>query len=311
MLLAHVSTKEYSPPACRLVLVQTPLRPATHFIGYPHPPQPPLLSAACARLAKTVSPSLLSGHLAGPRDALTAFLPHLPGLQISASLHSSLVCTANLRTLPARTAEPPSATEYGDPVVRYHIRKGRPEDAPALLPLVQELLTPTPAGPPPPERILADMRAATQRGLLYVVSTAGVGSADARDGKGEETATPELAGYLLLGSATPLVVWIRNVLIHAAHRRRGLAERLVGAVTRACLGVSETVLGDSRRGVSVSVDVGVPGCGVKSSVCLRFSDPGAGRVYGRCGFVVDEAATDPGTGEKLCYPYDLRSVTQP
>lgn len=290
------------------MLVQTPLRPTTHFIGYPSPPPPPLLSAACARLAKTVSPSALSGHLAGPRDALTAFQPHLPGLHISPSLHSTLVCTANLRTLPPPTSEPPSTeTALGDPVARYHIRRGRPEDAPALLPLVQELLAPTPVGPPPPERILADMRAAAERRLLYVVSTAGVGSAGARDGK-EKEAAAELAGYLLLGSATPLVVWIRNVFIHAAHRRRGLAGRLVGAVTRACLGAGVTASGENRSGVSV--DVGVPGCGVKSSVCLRCSDPGAARVYGRCGFAVDEGATDPGTGEKLCYAYELRGVTQ-
>lgn len=292
--------------------MHTPLRPTVHFLGFPSPPSTPLLSAACALLAKTISPSALSGQqLAGPRDALAAFLAHLPSLRASPPLQASLACTAHLRTLPP--PPPPIA-----PGARYLVRAGRPEDAPALLPLAQELLARTPAGAPPPARLLADMRLSAAHRLLFVVEAEAGGSA-AQDAAGTHSGA-ELAGYVVLGSATPRVVWIRQVLVHAAHRRRGLAERLVGAVTRACLGASRGGPGgvtatdagaEGGHAGGVRVDVGEPGCGVKSAVCLMFSDPGAGRVYGRCGFVVDEGAVDPATGQKLCYQYEMRGISGP
>ncbi|EPS99052.1 hypothetical protein FOMPIDRAFT_112188 [Fomitopsis schrenkii] len=51
-----------------------------------------------------------------------------------------------------------------------------------------------------------------------------------------ENAQCDVAGYLLLGRNTPRTVAIRNVFVAPEHRRRGLAETMVGAVTRACLG---------------------------------------------------------------------------
>ena len=179
----------------------------------------------------------------------------------------------------------------------------------------------TPAGAPPPEKLLADLRFAAARRLLFVVEVCDAQDRTdpSRKGKDPEEAAvgSEIAGYVVLGSSTPRVVWIRQVLVHAAHRRRGLAERLVGAVTRACLGASRdgpggvTATESDSEASRVRVDVGVPGCGVKSAVCLMFSDPGAGRVYGRCGFVVDEGAVHPVSGAKLCYSYEMRGISGP
>ncbi|KAH9928192.1 uncharacterized protein B0H18DRAFT_1001778 [Fomitopsis serialis] len=99
---------------------------------------------------------------------------------------------------------------------------------------------------------------------------------------------------------------VRHLFVHPAHRRRGLAETMVRAVTRACLGASLSL---SPSGAEASGDAAVrvdlPGCGVKRSVCLFYQDPGAARMYRRCGFVVDEDARDPATGESLCYVYEL------
>lgn len=83
-------------------------------------------------------------------------------------------------------------------------------------------------GPPPTSHaLLGVFRAAIADRALCVV----------RAVKDEgENAQCDVAGYLLLGRNTPRTVAIRNVFVAPEHRRRGLAETMVGAVTRACLG---------------------------------------------------------------------------
>ncbi|KZT69776.1 hypothetical protein DAEQUDRAFT_726079 [Daedalea quercina L-15889] len=300
-----------------LVLIQTPLRPA-HFLGYPSPPPAPILAAACARLAKAVAPRSLSHQVGGPRDAVMAFLASLPDVRTSPKPFSCTACSARLGTLPDPDPAPAphpegQPAEDAPPERRYLIRNALPGDALALVPLALEFSAAAgsaSAGAPSPGRVRADMRAAAERGLLYVISERPRAS-DAQDSGKGEASSPELAGYLLLGFATPRAVAVRHVFVHPAHRRRGLAESLVGAVTRACLGARPRRDGagaTASADVDVDVQVDVPGCGAKSAVRLLYKDPGAARVYRRCGFVVDEDARDPVTGAKLCYAYEIRDI---
>ncbi|TFY50714.1 hypothetical protein EVJ58_g10922, partial [Rhodofomes roseus] len=285
---------------------------------------PPTLSAACALLARAISPSSLRRQIGGPRDAVQAFLSALPDVQTSRKTFSSIACSASLRTLPASPL--PGKAGGGrteGPLQRYTIRSARPEDAPGVLPLVRQFSAFTSTGPSPDETVLADMRAAAAARMLYAIyaeeeageHAAGHAVLGARSSEGKRAWRGEgnVAGYLLLGFATPRAVVIRHVFVHPEHRKRGLAERIVCAVTRACLGASpEPELDpDANGSVSVQFVADTPGCGVKSAVCLFYNDPGAARVYRRCGFVVGEDARDPVSGESLCYAYELRDIVTP
>jgi len=128
-----------------------------------------------------------------------------------------------------------------------------------------------------------------------------------------------LVGYLLLGRNTPRTVAIRNVFISLEHRKRGLAEMMVRAVTRACFGASSLLCDDMKLEdpVDVEMKVGVPGWGTKSAVCLLVSKPAVARIYrniralwicgrpGRQGLSTQYSAT----GRSRCYVQELRDVT--
>lgn len=201
------------------------------------------------------------------------------------------------------------------------MRDAAPSDALALLPLAHAFAAHSPGPPPSSDALLGVFRAALADGALYVVRAYASTPSEAekkvteeeekeeREEGGEGEVPYDLAGYLLLGRNTPRTLAIRNVFVAQAHRRRGLAEAMVHAVTRACLGAPPIAIdGDADDGRGVAVDVSAPAWGTKDAVCLLVAEPEVARIYARCGFVVDLEARDAETGRSLCYVQELRDV---
>ncbi|KAF9818614.1 hypothetical protein IEO21_02594 [Rhodonia placenta] len=106
----------------------------------------------------------------------------------------------------------------------------------------------------------------------------------------------DLAGFTVVGRETPNTIAIRNVFVRPEHRRKGIAERMVGVLTRFYLGL-DTVL-------EPHYPMGQP----KREICLLVKDPAVERIYARCGFLVGEDVRDPETGRKACYAFVSRGV---
>ncbi|KAI0078120.1 hypothetical protein K474DRAFT_1660750 [Panus rudis PR-1116 ss-1] len=110
----------------------------------------------------------------------------------------------------------------------------------------------------------------------------------------------KIAGYILVGRTTPRTIAIRNVYTSPDYRRRGIAEAMVRAVTRYYLGAEPL-------GFEGAPDKGPVG-GIKEEVNLNVADPGARRLYKRCGFLLDDDARDPKTGKIGWYASLWRGV---
>ncbi|KAI0928993.1 hypothetical protein AcW1_006064 [Taiwanofungus camphoratus] len=110
----------------------------------------------------------------------------------------------------------------------------------------------------------------------------------------------EVAGYVLVGRTTSRTTAIRNVFVVSQHRRKGIAEAMVRAVTRYYLGAEPL----GFKGAPTERPLG----GTKDEICLNVADPGAERIYKRCGFMLDEHARDPITGRKRWYQSIWRGV---
>lgn len=115
------------------------------------------------------------------------------------------------------------------------------------------------------------------------------------------------AAFAVLGRVTPRTIAIRNVYVAPDHRRKGVAETMVRAVTRYFLGAAP-------YGVH-GVPEGPPQCGLKQEVNLNVVDPSAEGVYRRSGFLfpvgTGEGVTggvDPETGRRSWYPSVWRGV---
>ncbi|KAI0672881.1 hypothetical protein C8Q78DRAFT_1077199 [Trametes maxima] len=116
-----------------------------------------------------------------------------------------------------------------------------------------------------------------------------------------------LAGFIVSGRATRRTITIRNVYVSPEHRRKGIAEAMVRAMSRHYLGVQPV-------GYGVSMDP--PAVGVKEIVCINVIDPSAERIYRRAGFLFPEygpdgspvGGYDPMTGKKGWFRSALRKV---
>ncbi|KAI0647393.1 hypothetical protein C8Q79DRAFT_1009495 [Trametes meyenii] len=116
-----------------------------------------------------------------------------------------------------------------------------------------------------------------------------------------------LAGFIVSGRATRRTITIRNVYVSPEHRRKGIAEAMVRAMSRHYLGVQPV-------GYGVSIDP--PAVGVKEVVCINVIDPSAERIYRRAGFLFPEyepdgspfGGYDPMTGKKGWFHSALRKV---
>lgn len=116
-----------------------------------------------------------------------------------------------------------------------------------------------------------------------------------------------VVGYTILGRVTPRTIALRNVYVAPQHRRKGIAEAMVRALTRYCLGVRPS-------GVEGVPDVH-PSGGLKEQMNLFVMDPGAERVYRRAGFLFPDredggegGGRDPCTGRKAWYHAVWRGV---
>lgn len=105
------------------------------------------------------------------------------------------------------------------------------------------------------------------------------------------------AGFVLVGRSTPRTIAIRNVYVVPAHRRKGVGEAMVRAVTRYYLGA-----GDYG---SVGVPEGPPAVGIKEEVVLNVAKSNAAGLYRKVGFLLPEVdggvhkgGIDPETGRK-------------
>ncbi|PSR77650.1 hypothetical protein PHLCEN_2v7840 [Hermanssonia centrifuga] len=110
----------------------------------------------------------------------------------------------------------------------------------------------------------------------------------------------EIAGYCLIGRNTPRTIAVRNVYVSPTHRRKGIAEAMVRAVTRYYLGAKPL----GFEGASSTCPHG----GVKEEVSLNVAKEEVTRLYQRCGFLLSEGAREPSTGKKGWYHSVLRGV---
>lgn len=110
----------------------------------------------------------------------------------------------------------------------------------------------------------------------------------------------ESAGYCAIGRDTPRTVAIRNVYVSPEHRRKGVAEAMVRAITRYYLGAQPL-------GFDGAPTTGPPK-GVKREVCLNVTEDYVERVYKRCGFLLGPDDRDPETGNRGWHPTTCRAV---
>ena len=118
-----------------------------------------------------------------------------------------------------------------------------------------------------------------------------------------ETQT-ECAGFLMVGRITPHTVAIKHVFTSTAHRRKGIAFKLVRAALQHFLLPNP----DDAHGSAISQDGGEKETHKKEVVCLGVSDAGAIRLYTKCGFFLGESVTDPGTGWPGSYAASSRNL---
>ncbi|KAH8099508.1 hypothetical protein BXZ70DRAFT_942061 [Cristinia sonorae] len=109
-----------------------------------------------------------------------------------------------------------------------------------------------------------------------------------------------VTGYILTGRFTLRTVAIKNVFVTPSHRRKGIAEALVRAVTRYYLGADP-------RGFEGGPDAG-PSDGKKEEVCLNVATEEAERLYKRTGFLF--GAKDPLSGKEGWYASCWRGVEE-
>ncbi|KZT72929.1 hypothetical protein DAEQUDRAFT_808892 [Daedalea quercina L-15889] len=279
-----------------------------HFLSYPTTVSLSLLAPACALLTASLDLASIR-QLGGPKEAIIALLNAAPSLRATAPTFAAIACSASLKTLSPPTSPSHGHGDEANTDYRYEICFARDEDALPLVVLALAFSAHSP-WPSPSHVVLRILRDAIAARVLYAVR------AYKHCGPtGDQTAAEQydLAGYILLGRNTSRTLAIRNVFVATEHRRRGLAEIMVRSVTRACLGAPNPVTSEELESVQgtadVKVNVGAPGWGTKSVVCLLVSEPAVARIYARCGFVVDLDAKDPATGRSLCYGQELRGIT--
>ncbi|KAJ8455174.1 hypothetical protein ONZ51_g12594 [Trametes cubensis] len=120
-----------------------------------------------------------------------------------------------------------------------------------------------------------------------------------------------IVAFVHLGRPSPKTIAVRNVYVLPAHRRKGIAEAIVGATTRYVLGVQPV----GYEGAFV----GPPAVGLKDFVYINAVDIAASRVYRRAGFLFPEqmadgeerGGIDPTSGKKGWIYSVLWSITKP
>ncbi|KAI0094063.1 hypothetical protein BDY19DRAFT_920550 [Irpex rosettiformis] len=96
----------------------------------------------------------------------------------------------------------------------------------------------------------------------------------------------EVAAFGAVGRITPRTIAIRNIYVSPSHRRKGIAEALVRALTRYYLGAKP--LGFKGGPLNGPVE------GVKEEVNLNVGEEAVERIYKRCGFLLDQEEHNEG-----------------
>ncbi|KAF7799554.1 hypothetical protein EIP86_010791 [Pleurotus ostreatoroseus] len=194
-------------------------------------------------------------------------------LKTTAPLFSSRVSFATLATIP-----PPSST-----FSHYKVSKAQTEaDAEAIVPLIVDFRT---------HGLLKFTVEEAQRQARVAVNMKQLWFCRVGD---------EIAAYILIGRITPRTVAIRNVYVAPAHRRKGIAEAMVRALTRYYLGAEPLGF---EGAPSPKPDVGT-----REEICLNVAEEFVARLYARCGFLLGPDDHDPVTGKKGCFDSCWRGV---
>ena len=260
---------------------------------------PELLAAATTLLATSVLATLPTPRnfdkIIGPLKPVEAFLHTwvalLAAQGISAKIllgtfGASRVSYATRASLPPPSAVPPP----------YRVERAARADLPAVAVLYQhfELTSPW-RGIISIEDAVRNLTGPADAGLVWLVRL--------------EEAAPDgpPAAFAVLGRATPRTIAVRNVYVAPDHRRKGVAETMVRAITRYFLGAAP-------YGVH-GVPDGPPQWGFKQEVNLNVGDPSAEGVYRRSGFLFPvgtgedmTGGVDPETGRRSWYTSVWRGV---
>lgn len=172
---------------------------------------------------------------------------------------------------------------------KYDIRRATERDIRELASLYIEFKNEVWHQPEAPEKAVQAVQQATSRERLWFVYYKDTN---------QPHALKTIAGFVLLGRETPRTIAIRNMFVSPAFRRKGVAEALVRAVTRFYLGA--VPLGFELRGAEAIHP--------KEEICLNVKDPGARRLYIRCGFQFEGDQTDAVTGKRKWYPTSVFGV---
>ncbi|KAJ3542540.1 hypothetical protein NM688_g5960 [Phlebia brevispora] len=231
-------------------------------------------------LSNTIEPKLLDSVI-GPFDLVNAFIEtwvsHMQtqGLQLRAldPFFNSRVSFATLGTIP------PSSSAFSQ--YRFTLAETE-EDANAVAPLAVDF---TSDGPRTTtlDKAKRIMHAAVQMKQVWLCHVEG-----------------QLAAYSLVGRVTPRTIAIRNVYVSPVHRRKGIAEAMVRALTRYYLGAEPLGFEGAPSPK--------PAIGTREEICLNVAKEDVARLYERCGFLLGPDDQDPATGRKGSFKSVWRGV---
>ncbi|KAK7694003.1 hypothetical protein QCA50_003579 [Cerrena zonata] len=247
------------------------------------------------------APDLLKlDKLIGPRtlvdDFLTSWSNHVTSLNIPKPEHPDTPLKLELLDPPYFYSEvsyatldtiPPASSQFSSE--KYSIlNPADEEEAARLAPLYVEFTAHSPSHATLEEAILVMKDAIKGRRLWYCLYNELL-----ENEHSNPNPSSEIAGYVMVGRETPRTIAIRNVFVSSSHRRKGIAEALVRAVTRYYLGAEPLDLAVN--------DVVLDKKTKKEEICLNVADESARRLYIRCGFLLEDGARDPKSGREGSY----------
>ncbi|PIL30858.1 hypothetical protein GSI_07026 [Ganoderma sinense ZZ0214-1] len=262
---------------------------------------PKLLAAATTLLATSVLATLSSPRdfdkIIGPLKPVEAFLNTWVALLAAQGVSAKILIRESeavaSRVSYATRASLPPPLAVAPP---YRVERAGRADLPGVAILYQHFQLTSPwRGIISIEDAILNLTGPADLGLVWVCRL--------------EDAAPDgpPAAFSILGRITPRTIAIRNVYVAPDHRRKGVAETMVRAVTRYFLGAAP-------YGVH-GVPDGPPQCGFKQEVNLNVADPSAEGVYRRSGFLFPvgtgenmTGGVDPETGRRSWYPSVWRGV---
>ncbi len=262
------------------------------------------LSAATALLATSIlthlpDPFVLK-EVAGPADAVKSLVETYANLlrdqgnrvRVVSSPFLSRVSYATRASL--RTLLPAGGYYQWGPNTQVTIANATMADLDALVPLHIAFRGRTWAEDVCEARARASLAPPVASGLAWLVRVS------------VDPGSPPV-GYIVLGRVTPRTIAIRSVFVSEAHRRKGVGETMVRAVTRYYLGLPPYGV----KGIPESP----PAVGCKEEVYLNVVEASAERMYKRVGFLLPDwegdvpvGGVDPVTGRKAWYSSAWRGV---